>query len=119
MKTQIEVQTEIQTFTTQIQSWASATGNSKAYISRAVYLTTGESKYAYNIALSQLKKQVKAQIAETRATAQATATARATAKTEINAEKHTKLQLRIMARDLGLTMTGTKIQIAERINNQV
>lgn len=115
MKTQEQVQSEINTFSEQIQTWAKDSGNSKAYISRANYLTAGEQRQSYNMALSQLKKQVKEQIKEQKAQIEI----KTIIKNKIESSNYTRLQLRIQARDLGLSMSGTKDQIAERINNNI
>ena len=111
MKTQEQVTQEIANFTTQINIWASNSGNSKAYISRANYLTAGEQRQSYNMALSQLKKQVKIEIAEHKASAQIKIEVK-----KIYASEYTKVQLQDLAKEQGLKISGTKSQIADRIN---
>ena len=111
MKTQEQVIQEINTFSAMINGWANDSGNRQAYISRAGYLTAGTERQSYNMALSSLKKEVKIEIAENIASAEIKV-----ALVKIYAKDHTRLQLRIMARDLGLSMSGTKEQITSRLN---
>ena len=64
MQTQIEFNTQVETFSAQIQVWANNTANPKAYIFKAPYLTAGQERVAYNTALSAIKKMATAEIAE-------------------------------------------------------
>jgi len=114
MKTQEQVIQEIANFTSQIEERASASGNSKAYISRSSYLTSGSERQSYNLALSQLKKRVKIEIADHKAEQMLKATIKATY--AVYASEHTKKDLQQMAKEKGLKTSGTKAEIVARIN---
>lgn len=64
MQTQIEFNTQVETFTAKINTWAEETANPKAYVAKAPYLTAGQERVAYNTALSAIKKMATAEIAE-------------------------------------------------------